>query len=477
MSKLLKNSAIYTFVGILQKASGFFLLPLYTHYLSKSEYGTFALVQAMIVLLATLFTFQLRGAITRYTVKFQDSEPEKLRRLLGSCLYFTVSSSVILSLVTCFIYPQLLQSQFENIPLYPIILLGLISTITNPLFQIYQSILQASHNAKSYGKNNFLFSISNILLNVILLTRFGLKAEGLLLSLAITNIIFSLHAYYKLFSQIDHGIYIDELKIALKYSMPLIPHGVLSWVTTMSDRLMLAKLASTAITGIYAISFQLTSPLQILAQSVHQAYSPWFYQKYEEGEQGKKEINRAAFLISFTYGFIAFFLTLFAKEIVYLLASEDYKDSWKAIFGIAFGFAFNGVYFTYCNILFHEKTSKVSWVTLLSGSSNILLNFLLIPHIGIIGVSFAVLISRFLLCLATIYFSRQLKEFQIKYVKITAIPFVFFPIAACVFFMEYNELNLFWIYKTIIALITAFIFALFLRKQILSIFNLLKKRF
>ena len=61
-----KNTAIYVVISFLQKAIGFFLLPLYTVVLAPSDYGTVNVVNTIVGFLSTLYGLSLNGAAGRF---------------------------------------------------------------------------------------------------------------------------------------------------------------------------------------------------------------------------------------------------------------------------------------------------------------------------------------------------------------------------------------------------------------------------
>lgn len=70
INKILKNSSLYTFCALLQKGTGFLLLPIYTTYLRPKDYGTMNLITSITGFLSILFLVSLHGAAARYHFKY-----------------------------------------------------------------------------------------------------------------------------------------------------------------------------------------------------------------------------------------------------------------------------------------------------------------------------------------------------------------------------------------------------------------------
>ena len=88
-SSLAKNTAILAVGKLSSQLIGFVLLPLYTYYLSPSEYGFVDLVMVYIALLMPALTLQLEMASFRYLVDARKSESERTR-VVSNILYMAI---------------------------------------------------------------------------------------------------------------------------------------------------------------------------------------------------------------------------------------------------------------------------------------------------------------------------------------------------------------------------------------------------
>ena len=74
VSKLLKNSGIYVIVSMLQKCISFFLLPLYTAFLTPADYGILNVVSSISSLLSVFFLLSLNSAGARFYYTYLNDE-------------------------------------------------------------------------------------------------------------------------------------------------------------------------------------------------------------------------------------------------------------------------------------------------------------------------------------------------------------------------------------------------------------------
>ena len=64
--KIFKKSSIYVFGDVLTKGVGFFLIPLYTAYLSPEDYGIISLSTIIASIFTIISTGGLRSAILKF---------------------------------------------------------------------------------------------------------------------------------------------------------------------------------------------------------------------------------------------------------------------------------------------------------------------------------------------------------------------------------------------------------------------------
>lgn len=74
------------------------------------------------------------------------------------------------------------------------------------------------------------------------------------------------------------------LKWGIKYSAPIIPHGLSQIVLNQFDRIMIMKMETEAKAGIYSFAYNIYALVQVTAGSLDNVWGPWFYQKRKDDE-------------------------------------------------------------------------------------------------------------------------------------------------------------------------------------------------
>ena len=432
--KIVTNSALYSFTTLLQKGAAFFLLPLYTAFLTPEDYGIVNVVTSVSSFLAVLIMMALNGAATRFHYKNTDENYRKL--LWGTVTTIVFISSLGWGAVFFALHRFLVDPFIGEIDFYPYAVIGLANTIITPLYLLFQSYLQARQEAIHYSINTFSHFLVQVGLAIVFIAVYKMGSVGMLLSNVITSLLFFIYVLIVYIPKIKIGIDIGVAKDSFKYSFPLLPHQISIWSAGTLDRLFLNGYKGEAVTGIYSVGQQFGNVVGTIAYSVNQAFVPWFFQMIEKGKEGYKKIEKMGLFAVVGYSLIAFAISLFAPEILKIMVSEKFREAWQIIPILTFAFVFHGVYFFFINILFIKDTGWVFTVTLGSMIVDIVLNILLIPLWGFWGAGIACFMTYFSRSIFALILSlKKNKEIRYNYFAIYAIPLVLMALSFVNWFM------------------------------------------
>lgn len=278
---VLANSFYYTFSSFLVKAFGFFLLPVYTAYLSPDDYGITNLVHSFFLSVATfIVSFSLYAAIPRFYVEYKEDQ-EKVKSLFGSIIiFFTFIMGLLFFVVSSLFSKAIIKFLFAGIPFYPYVLIALITLLFQSLHSIHENVL------KAIQKGRFLASLSVIVffllqtgITIVFVVILKLGPVGVLLSQAIISFLYSIFMVSDLRKRnlLSFSFNWKLLKRALSYSIPIIPHNLSTSIAAFVSKIFINNSASLASVGLYGIAMQFGSLIDLFQTSVNKAFSPWFF--------------------------------------------------------------------------------------------------------------------------------------------------------------------------------------------------------
>lgn len=380
---LISNMIIFAIGNIAVKLISFFLMPIYTSVLTTSQYGMAELLNNAVEIVLPITTLCVIDALYRFSI---DTDIDYSSIFSISCL--TVIIGDICVGIGCFIIYKLFNYEYLNY-----FFLLFISTTLYKLTTQFARGMGHIRRYSAYGIINALILISS---NYILLVIFKTGVCGYLFSFSLGYGITGIVAFFvsKQYKYIKlHGINKDYINQMLSYSIPNIPTMLSWWVYNLSDRYVVLIFWGTGIAGLYTAGSKIPAMINLIATIFQMA---WQYSTAVEIEdQRSKEFFSNVFRIfSYFCILVCSMLMLANKLICHLLLQADFYVAWRfiPILLVSATFGAIGIFFgTFYNALKSNKMLMFS--TVVGGLINIILNFILIPYIGVYGAAIATAIS------------------------------------------------------------------------------------
>jgi len=318
---VLANSVYYTVSSFLIKAFGFFLLPLYTAYLTPSDYGITNLIQSFLGVSTFLVSFSLYSAIPRFYVEYKD-DTDKLKRLFGSIFIFVFISGLMYIVLSLCFSKILVKLLFKDIPFYPFVLIGVLTLLFQSLHTIHESILKAIQVGKYLAVLSSVVFLFQTGITILFVVVFEMGALGVLLSQLVINCVYCVYMLVDLRRRdlVKFSFDWTLLKRALTYSIPIIPHNLSTHIASFVSRLFINNTSSLASVGLYSISMQFGNLIDLFQTSVDKAFSPWFYNVLHEGKEKpvKSQMEFVKILLSL-YSIVYLGIGLFSQEAILIM--------------------------------------------------------------------------------------------------------------------------------------------------------------
>lgn len=411
---VLANSFYYTFSSFLVKAFGFFLLPVYTAYLSPGDYGITNLVHSFLSVATFLVSFSLYAAIPRFFVEYKEDQ-EKVKSLFGSIIIFTFIMGLIFLCVSILFSKVIVRFLFTGIPFYPYVLIALITLLFQSLHTIHENVLKAIQKGKYLASLSVIVFLLQTGITIVFVVILKLGPVGVLLSQAIISFLYSIFMVSDLRKRnlLSFSFNWKLLKRALSYSIPIIPHNLSTSIAAFVSKIFINNSASLASVGLYGIAMQFGSLIDLFQTSVNKAFSPWFFNVLHEGK-GKSDIDQMEFakILLSLYSVIYLGIGLFSQEAILLMTHSRYTLAWKVVPILVVAFSVKSIYYFYVNILFYhqEAARKIFYASLTGSFLDISLAAILIPRFGMYGAALSFLIAKVCIVVIVVILCRNYNQ-------------------------------------------------------------------
>jgi len=414
--RLGKETAIYGLSSIVGRFLNFLLVPFYTNVLLPSEYGVIANLYSYIAFAMILYGYGMDAAYMRFVSSLEIGDKKQ-----------NFSTPFLSLVVTSFTCSLLLHLSAPSVAT----LIGM-RAVDGRLIQyaawimffdtmaiVPYAYLRMENKAGTFATIRIVNIVMQIVFNVVLIVGLKMKVEGVLIAnLTASVLTFFIHLRFivpNFTSAFSRPLY----KELLKFGLPYIPAGLASIAMQVIDRPILKALTNDATVGIYQANYRLGIFMMLVVGMFDYAWKPFFLQHAEDKEA------KPLFSKVFTYFLVAAFLlcvvlTLFVEDLIHIKIGSVYfinPDYWGGIAIvpiILLSYIFNGAYVNFVvGIYLEKKTSYLPWVFGAGALTNVVVNFTLIPVMGIMGAAYATL-AAYLVLAVGIYFASQ-KFYKVEY--------------------------------------------------------------
>ena len=388
---LLSNTFLISLGTFGSKLLTFVMVRFYTGVLTPADYGTADLIMQTANLLLPLVSLGITNGVFRFALDRKEQ-----RRSIFTIGFYTI---LVGSLILLAALPLLSNS--ESLREYTL-LIG-VYTLASCLHSLCAQYIRAEGKTALFAVQGIINTALVIGFNITFLLVFRMGVFGYVMSVVAADGICTLflvlrEKLWKLWLPKPEGQLWNAM---LRYSIPLIPATIFWWITSVSDRYMVAYFLGTDANGLYAVACKIPTVLTLLSTIFMEA---WQFSAIQEAT-GDREVH-IRFYTQVWSAFLAAMVMAGSVIIVLcrleirMLSTQQYYEAWKYIPSLSMAMVFSAFSSFMGSVYVVTEKSRLSlWTALWSALANIFLNFLLIPRIGIQGAAIATLAS-YVLCFA-----------------------------------------------------------------------------
>ena len=292
LKRLGRHSIVYGLGGFVSRILAVLLLPLYTHYLTRANYGAIE----TLVALTTLLVIVLRAGISNAFFRFYfDAKTQEQRIVVVRTAFWFTMTMATAGLLAGLALASPIAHAFNGMTpgLVRAAFVGLWAQMN---YEQLTSLFRVEERSAQFA----LASLANVLVTVaatvLLVAVWHKGAVGVLVGNFVgTLVVYGvLLAYrrYQLGLQFDRELF----RQMNRFGMPLVPSGVALWAINFLDRLFLNTISGAAETGLYSIGLRISSVIVFLFTAFRTAW-PAFAYSIDDDERARR-----------TYGFVLAYL-------------------------------------------------------------------------------------------------------------------------------------------------------------------------
>ncbi len=399
-----KHTSIYGMGGMATKVIGFFLLPLYTHYLTPADYGVLGLLYITMRVLDIIVIQGLTTSIFRaYSFDFKD-QPEHQHEAVRTAYYYSIGSALLMfgsmSLFAGFIN-DLVFKDGQWTQLFRLMFLAGIFRATQ---NIPRQMMRAHRQSVAYSFIQLCDMVSAALLNIWFIVGMKLGLAGIVYSEVIREGALMIVFFFPIRKYLGRGFSMEKMKDMLAFGLPKVPGGLSFLVLAAADRYFLEHYSTPTELGLYSVGYRLATLLSDFAiQPFIQTWPTMYFPLCKDAkDEGKEVLGRFLTYFMLLVGFIALGICVFVKPLLRIMADQKFHEAYRVVPIVVAALVFSGLY-RVITVGVNIKKKNIWLPVMVAGAAvvNIVFNFLLIPRWGMMGAAWATVIAYFAMCAAS----------------------------------------------------------------------------
>lgn len=393
-NKTVQNAKWMIFEQVIQMAISVVLSVITTRYLGQVNYGIINYCAAYVAFFTSVCTLGLEGVIVKELVNHREQEGI----ILGTGIVMRVLASVV-SMVSILAILVVVRDS-DPIVLRVAFLQSLVLVFR--AFDLIDFWFQSKLQSKNIAIIKTIAYICVAFYKVYILIA-NKTIEWFAFSTTFDFFLIAIMSYfaYKRAGGKVFSCSTDVAKRLIKQSYHFILSGIIVTVYTQMDKIMIGEMLGDAEVGLYSIATTMCNYWVLIPTALINSARPSIMQRKKDGDEViyQKRLRQLYAILIWIGIVVSTLISIVSPYIIKLLYSNEFVEAAPAL-SIAIWYTTFSVLGTARGIwiLCEEKNEYVKKYVFWGAVLNCVLNFALIPVMGINGAAFATLITQFFTC-------------------------------------------------------------------------------
>lgn len=417
---LFRHSFIYGIASILQNAAGFFLLPLYTAYLTVSDYGILEAIIVSVTILISILQLGLGSALFKYYAYDETDNPEQSanRLIISSTFFFLLIFVGCIIAAALFFVEDLSVLLFDTAQYRQLMTLLLVIVLLESMYVVPIAYLRIQNRSVVISLLRGGSFLSQVSLTIFFIVGLNQKIDGVLYARVLTGSVFAFLFVWFIRNEFVRRFSIRVIRELLSYSVFLIPVSICNLILMMSNRYFILLFYDSEALGLFSVPNKIAS-LLLLAVSAFQMAWPSIMFRIKDREDARAVYSRVLSYYIFLFLFFLLILSSFSGELILLLSNSKYFAGRSYIVVLCLSYFFYGFFYVgTVGINIFKKTYYQTIATVTGAVVNLALNYWLTPIYGIMGTCIVLCVSYALVGVLAMLFSQRIYRVPIEWERI-----------------------------------------------------------
>jgi O-antigen/teichoic acid export membrane protein len=397
LRRLATTGAAYTAASVISKLIAVALLPLYTRYLTPTDYGAAEVLFAAVVAASIVIRFGVIEAVLRFYYKAGE-DPQRVVATSFAALFWFGTAAALIALP----FAEPISEALLDRPAPDLTRIAIGGLWVLTLHEYLLTLFRLEERARAF----FAVTIANVLvaiaLTVVLVVGDDEGARGLLLGSYASGAAFALGLIVVHRRHLSLRIERPLLRRMLRFGLPTMPAELSLYALNFVDRIIIVRTVGLAEAGLYSLAVKFSQAVNVLARGFQLAWPPLAYSIRDDDEARRAYAAVVTWFLA-VCAFVVAGMWLLSRWIARALAAPEFFESYEAVGLISTAVTLYALYMVLLVIL--GRTGRTEFNFPATGAAlavNVVLNLVLVPPLGIVGAGIA-LVASYLVVVALMY--------------------------------------------------------------------------
>jgi len=422
LQKTLKHSAIYGIGELLRQLTGFVMLPIYTRYLTPSDYGVVELLTMTIAFVSIFIGLRISQAMFRFYI-LAEAEKDKQHTVSTVMVTIMVSGSLGSLVVYLAAAPVSMLLFGSTDYLYEVQLFSVV-ILFGAVIDVCLSYLRARQMPVLFVSIGVVTLVLQVSLNVLFVVFMDLHVKGVVYSVLISNSLIATGLAVYVLSQVGLSYSRSIASRIIKFIAPLMLASVAVFYVGSGDRFFLRFYGGLVEVGLYALAWRVSSIVMTTFETFQES---WFADQFEvvKRKDASEIYNQIFHLLSAIMLLAGAGVALFANDFFHIMTAPAFYAASNSVPIIVTAILFQ-VLTMFCSfgILYKENTrhiAEANWIKAIIATVGYVL---LIPRLGAMGAASAILLAYIVEFVWTYYKSKASYDMGLDWKPVNTMAFM-----------------------------------------------------
>lgn len=391
-TQMVKHSSIYAIGNISRQMIGFIMLPIYTRYLSPSDYGVIALLIFVVSLIEVVFGARMFQAVPKFYYE-QKNKEDKLKVISTALMITSLASSLAMLAVMVFRAP-ISVAAFGSSEHGLLVGIFAVLVLTHGLENYALGYIRIQQRPWLFIGTTMAKLFLQLSLNIWLVVVLELGVMGVAISSVGSSVIFTLCMVCYTLWNIGVRFCTNTARRLLVFCWPLWLAGLAGLYMGSANRYYIRVFGSLDEVGLFELAIKFASIISLLLWTPFMQY--WQTERFSLYQQPNPlPTYQSVFrLVTTLLVLMALGISIFGAPVVRIMAAPEFHTAAEAIPYLVFSAVFQCLTaFSNFSFFVKNKTGWMSWNSYITAAIITVLYFALIPPFGFVGAAQALMLA------------------------------------------------------------------------------------